>query len=1072
MKFYISFYYSCTYVCLPSEQFATPHALVKMEGLKQFITPSRFSLFGYIVAVLYLLTGAVFVGITSKLRLNEHRTFLCDFQATIPDKNFHQAQCFEKYEEQYNSPLPWYLFVLLTFAAVIVLCIAYSWCCVKSRVDRLQAAMVLDAENPRPRPRIRTRRVFAIYFIHLATRLVLGIAFTLMQNFVLYPGGFPAGYACVLSTASSFNTSASSKTVSHTPNCHNSVASEKNSCMKMVLIVNIIFNCLVFGEIIYLLARATHSSKFTFDSEFCSKYFFHESSTQVTPAGFRKSMKKRILQETEFLEPLIHCSAEQEEGNILLDDVFLDVIIYTGRAKDKFLKDCERHQIYDSYLKPESQHGSVAIKTRGELFLSNKDTRNPRKILIVGRPGIGKSLLCQKLLRDWSKGDLFRDKSKNFKYAFLFQFRSFYSETGKISLWQLLTRTAYLASCRDDQLFQELLDHPEETLLVFDGLDEFKDHDGCTTNEAARFGNSPSEEMPLPALYVKLLQGKLLPGATLLTSCRPTVLESVEFHLFDRTVEIMGFTEEKVHKYVNHYSKGDRAIATRIWEHIYSNLNLLSLCYIPVNCRIMCFFLKELIKLCALGSEIVTLPTRLTEVYQGALRLFIFKHHPEFRDKPFRGNEHFSDSVEKTLTDLGLLAWKGIAEGRMIFDSEEVSGMTHCGLLNQLPDSRLSPVEFKQRFCFIHLTLQEFLAAREIAKMDPDDLKEFITSNVEDPKWHLVIQFVAGLLRGRQKDAVTSFVKCLHDSLLSNPQNKKMALLMMKCLYEYNDDVTVKSAASQLQQKGCFRNSFELWNCQITPVDCTAIVYFFRNIKQVNYSLYLGANSLGEGGCRELAKLLIEGGPVKLHLRKNNITDQGLMSVIKAISVDKCKLQKLSLGLNDLISPDALVVLCGSLKTKSCKLTRLQLGGLQITEHVLSHLCESLEHANCKITSLRFNDEELWTDAVLLKFCQTLKHQNCQVSSLRIECQKITNQGVQHFCETLESEHCKLKKLELISNRMTAVVVPFIRRSLSHPNCKLCKLNIVSWNMNQQVKRDLDEALQAACHQRNSHSTI
>jgi len=1045
-----------------------------MEGLKEFLTPSRFSLFGYIVAVLFLLTGAVFVGITSKVRLNERRTFLCDFQGTLPDKNFHQAQCFEKYEEQYNSPLPLYLYVLLSFVAVVVVCLAYSWCCVKSRVDRLQAAMAPDAENPRPRPRIRTRRVFAIYFLHLATRLVLGIVFTLMQNFVLYPGGFPTGYACVLPTVRSFNTSASSKTLSHTSNCHNSVASEKKSCMRMVWIANIIFNCLVFGEIIYLLARASHSSKFTFDSEFSSKYFFYQSSTAVTPAGFRKSMKKLILQETEFIEPLIHCSTEEEEGNILLDDIFLDVIIYTGRAKEKFLKDCERHLIYDSYLKPESQHGSVAIKTRGELFLSNEDTQNPRKILIVGRPGIGKSLLCQKLLRDWSKGHLFHDNSKTFKYAFLFQFRSFYSETsGQISFRQLLNRTAYSAGQRDDQVFQELLDNPEEILLVFDGFDEFKDHDSCTTNEAARFGNGPSEKMPLSALYVKLLQGKLLPGATVLTSCRPTVLGSVEVPLFDRTVEIMGFTEEKVQKYVNNYCEGDSATATQIWEHIYSNLNLLSLCYIPVNCRILCFFLKALIKLCALGSEIVTLPTRLTEVYQGALRLFIFTHHPEFRDKPFRGNERFSDSVEKTLTELGSLARKGIAEGRLIFDSEEVSGMIHCGLLNQLPDSRLSPVEFKQRFCFIHLTLQEFLAAREITKMEPDDLKEFITSNTEDPKWHLVIQFVAGLLHGQQhNDAVSSFVKCLHDSSLSNPPNKKMALLMMKCLYEYNDDATVKSAASQLQQNRCFRNSFDLWNCQITPVDCTAIVYFLRNIEGVNYSLYLSANSLGEGGCKELAKLLMEGGPVKLLLRKNNITDQGLISLIRAISADKCKLQKLSLNWNDLISPDALVLLCESLKTKSCKLTHLRLGTLQITEHVLSHLCESLEHANCKITSLKFNDEELWTDAVLLKFCETLKHQNSQVSSLRIECQKITNQGVKHFCETLESEHCKLKKLDLISNRITAVVVPFIRRSLSHPNCKLCKLNIISWNINQQVERDLDEALQAACLKRNAHSTM
>ncbi|XP_078362967.1 nucleotide-binding oligomerization domain-containing protein 2-like [Oculina patagonica] len=1033
-----------------------------MEGLKEFLTPTRFSLFGYVVVVLFLLSGVVFVGITGKLRLNERRTFLCDFHGTLPDKNFHQAQCFDKYEQQYNSPLPLYVFVILSFASVIVICLGYSWCCVKSRVDQLQAAITPDMENPRPRPRIKTRRVFFIYFLQLATRLVFGIVCTMLQNFVLYPERFPPGFACVLpsnATASSYS------------NCHNSVASEKTNCTTIVSIFNMVFVFLVFGEMVYLVARALRSRNFSFDSDFCSKYFFHQSSTHVTPAGFKKSLRKRILQETEFLEPLIHCSAEIEEGNMALDDIFLDAIIYTGRAKDAFLKDCERHVIYDLYLKPESQQGSVAIKTRGELFLSNKDAQNPRKILIVGRPGIGKSLLCQKLLRDWSQGDLFQDTVKRIKYAFLFRFRSFYSETSeRISLRQMLNRAAYLEGHMDDHVFQELLDHPEKILLVFDGLDEFKDHERCTANEAARFGNSPAEEMPLSALYVKLLQGKLLPEATVLTSCRPTVLVSVEVSSFDRTVEIMGFTEGKVHKYVENFCHRDTAIATRIWEHINGNLNLFSLCYIPVNCRILCYFLKELIK--TMGSESVTLPTRLTDVYQGALRLFIFRHHPEFRDKPFRGNERFSDSVEKTLTDLGSLARKGIAEGRLIFDSVEVAGMQNCGLLNQMPDSRVSPVEFKQRFCFIHLTLQEFLAAREIAKMDPDELKEFIASNAEDPKWHLVIQFIAGLLHGQQGEAVSScFVRCLHDSLVSSSPNRKMAILMMKCLYEYNDDAAVKKAASQIQQNRCFHASFKLWNCHVTPVDCTAIVYFLRNIKQLEYSLDLSINSLGEVGCKELVKLLIERGPVKLKLQHNKITDQGLIALVGAMSSDKCNLKKLHLDFNDLITPDALILLCESLKNRHCKLTRMRLGGLQVTESVVSQLCESLEHVDCKLTDLKFNNEDTWTDTVLWRFCQTLKHPNCQLNLLRIECHKMTNQGVKYFCEALESEHCKLTKLELISNRITAVVMPYLLKSLSHKNCKLCKLNIVSWNINKQVKRNLDEALEASRLRRNTDFT-
>ena len=489
----------------------------------------------------------------------------------------------------------------------------------------------------------------------------------------------------------------------------------------------------------------------------------------------------------------------------------------------------------------------------------------------------------------------------------------------------------------DHGLFQELLDNPETILLVFDGLDEFKDQSSCTANEAARFGNSPTEEMPVSALFAKLLQGKLLPDVTVVTSCRPTALESVEVSYFERTVEIMGFTEEKAHKYVNKYCQGDGHTAARIWEHLRSNLHLLSLCYIPVNCRIFCYYLKELIEPSPPDAGSVILPTRLTDVYLGALRLFVFSHHPEFRDKPFGGNERFSDSVEKTLTDLGSLARRGIEEGRLIFDKEEVAGMTNCGLLTQLPDARLSPVEFKQRFSFIHLTLQEFLAARTISKMEPAELKIFITSNADDPKWQLVIQFIVGLIHGKKMEAIEGIVSCLQDSLVSKTPNRttrRKALLMMNCLYEYNDEATMKRVASMLKQNRDFHGLIPLWKCNITPVDCTAIVYLLKHIEPLNYYLELTYNSLGDGGCKELTKLLKEGGPVGLVITENKITDQGLIALLEAINADSCKLKKLNLAMNTSITPETLGLLCESLKERSCKLSHLNLAGLQLTDHV------------------------------------------------------------------------------------------------------------------------------------------
>ena len=949
---------------------------------------------------------------------------------------------------------------------MLVICLVYSWCCVKSRVDEIQAAMTPDAEIPRPRLRIRSRRIFCFYLLHLAARLVLGVTLTAIQNLIFYPFGFPVRFFCVLPETQRSNVTDYKE--SHFP-CHNPVASEKSTLAAAVWLVHAIFAFLVFVEMVYLSARVTQNVDFSFDSEFCLKYFFHQNAGSVSPARFRERMKKRILEQTELLEPLIQGNGGNEGSRMRLDDIFLDVIIYTGRAQEEFLKECQRHLIYDFYLKPESQRGSIAINARTELFLSNLDAENPRKILVVGRPGIGKSLLCQRLLRDWSKTEVFGGNTKRFKYAFLFRFRSLYFESAeRISLRQLLNRAAHLEGDLDDHVFQELLDHPEKILLVFDGLDEFKDHPRCTSYDASRFENSSTEPAPASALYVKLLRGNLLPGATVMTTSRPTVLESVDISSFDRTVEIVGFTEEKVQRYVKNYCKQDpeQSTAASISELIRSNLSLLSLCYIPVNCRIFCFFLKELInmKTPATSKGNTTLPTRLTDIYQGVLRLLIFKHHPEYRDKPFRGNERFSDSVEHDLSNLGTLARKGIADRRMIFDSEEVKEMKNCGLLNQMPDSRLSPVEFKQCFCFIHLTLQEFLAAREIVKMNPDELNEFVVGNAEDPKWHLVIQFVAGLLHGQQHKAINSMVDCLHRTLLSQT-NAKMALLMMKCLYEYNDDTTAKKAASELQRNERFQGKIRLWGCQATPVDCTAVVYFFKHLNSVEYKLDLSSNSIAEGGCKELAKLLMEGAPVTLHIPKNDIPDQGIISLTEAMSSNKCQLKSLNILLNDLMSPEAFLHICEVLKNRNCRLICLRFGESQETDKLLwVQLCESLEHVNCRLTCLRLFSEEAGTDADLLRLSETLKHPICQLTCLRIYCHKMTNHGVKHICEALKNQPCKLTSLDLISNRITAVVVSHLCEAIRHKNCKLYRVNITSWNIIDQANRDLQKAIEAKQH--------
>ena len=989
-----------------------------METVKEYFLVKYFSLVGYIGAVFHLPALLSLLLPTLTLRNNERLRFSCQSATHLRD------HCLVRYDEQY-TPLPLYGFVLLCFVPSVVVCITYSWCFVKSRVDELETALKADLENPRRRPRVASRRVFRCYFIHLLLRCLWGILCAAIQKSLLYPAGFPAEFACVsptvTPTVNSTNSNATKDYSSVMINCDNSVASDKMWYATVILVVNVVLALLVFGEMGYLLVRALCSKNFTFDSEFCQKHFWNKKTISLTLGNAIYRLKGQILMETETIEPLI----AESDGKFKLDDNFVDLVIYMGRAEHEFTDLSDRHEIFHVYLKP--KHGSVAINTVKELFLPNKDTQNPFKILVVGRPGIGKSLLCSKISRDWGKDDLL----PYFHLFYLIRFRWFNNETlQKISLKELLCRL-HPEGSNDDELFQYVLDNPEKVIIVFDGLDEFKNHPHCLKDDEVYGGNNAKEQMPISALYVKLLKGKLLPRATILTTSRPNAVQSIA-HLtalhINRKVEIMGFTSEKIREYVEKHYDGGKV--DRIWSHLSSNLELLSLCYIPVNARIICSLLETRLKLQEDNPIAKPLPSTSTEVYKEAVRFFIFKHHPEFQGKTLTqdflvGNDDFSKTVWLTLNRAGALAKKGIEDGKLVFDSHEVQRMENCGLFNRMPNKKLSDSQYEAQYCFLHLTFQEFLAAREIAKMNPGELKSFVRTNASDPKWHLVLQFVAGLLGDKKNKAVIVFENMLCESMNKSEykeQSRQMALLMMKCLYEYNDEDTVKQAASKMQSSITFDNriNIDLHFLQVNDLDCAAIVYLIKHLL----------------------------GNIMLHLDNNQITDEGVPYLCAALKDEHCKLTELNLGGNR-ISEQGVSYLCAALKDEHCKLTKLNLSFNRISEKGVSHLCTALKDEHCKLTELNL-DSSMISEQGVSDLCAALKDEHCKLTELNLSFNRISDEGVSHLCAALKDEHCKLTKLKLYSNRISDEGVSDLCSALKDEHCKLTELNLGANRISEQ----------------------
>ena len=448
---------------------------------------------------------------------------------------------------------------------------------------------------------------------------------------------------------------------------------------------------------------------------------------QSTLQDFIKTMKKNVKQGTEqpkdLKQPIRPNPGEgPKPKDLKIDEIYTNLKIQEGRAEYDFPTDRrEQLKVY-----PQPNANKAEFKRPEDII----DAEH-KNILIVGRPGIGKTLFCSKLLRDWASDKVFNDAEQNLELGYDVAFLCDYSE--------------YPTNV-SDEVWDYILQNPNKLLLMFDGTDEFPSHSEIATED---YGNTAEERMPVLALYKKIADGNLLSGATLITTTRPTAVSSLREFNYDRVVEILGFSSEQVEDYVEKFTKDDRdAVGAKetIWRHISTNLNLFSLSYIPMNCFIICSCLFHVFRTCGSSS----LPTKLTEIYSIAIKIFFFRHGSEKYRHSLTNSDQFvfkqfcelPSQVQDVFKRLGEIAFKGIKQRKLIFESSEVEGLEDCGLLHRLPDrAGSSPLQRREaQYCFAHLTVQEFLAAKHlIDTKDDEQLRSFVEVHIKDGEWQVSV---------------------------------------------------------------------------------------------------------------------------------------------------------------------------------------------------------------------------------------------------------------------------------------------------------------------------------------------
>ena len=681
--------------------------------------------------------------------------------------------------------------------------------------------------------------------------------------------------------------------------------------------------------------------------------------------------KKKIIKETKCLPELQSLfprnpGEETTTKDLTLDQIYTNLVIINNRAKYNFTTDRqEQLKIYPRSHDEESQPKSL------EDLLNNEN----KKVLIVGRPGIGKTLCCIKLLRDWAFEKV---KSQiQFDAAFFVKFRRFNS-ADDLSLRELLTRSEHSSSNHlDDEVWNYILQHPEGVLILFDGFDEFKDNANMAVVPPCP--TSIEEEMPLQILYQWLVTGEILEDASIVTTTRPTALSGIAHLKFDKSFEILGFSTEQIKEYIDKFAGDDKQAGETLWRHISSNMNLLSLCYIPVNSFIMCSSLSEIIQFESCAS--VTLPSKLTTIYKIAVKVFYLKHTKGFREKHFTRKNFLSDylplNVEEKFETLGKVAFEGIKEGKLILGGNEVRGMEDSALFHRLPDRKNAALtEDEEQFCFIHLTMQEFFAARHLTNnMKERELRNFVSENIKNGKWQLVFQFLAGLMEEKNhlpSEIITDLLPVQTEEKKNEAEEsedkmvtcwptkdeKDLAVTLLKCSYESNK---MESIVQRKLQQINF-NCVNFIDCHLTAVDCSSLVNVI-NVQQISH-LDLRNNNIGPLGSFEICKLLKckESQLSWLNLTHNQLTDEAANYLAEAINNNNCQLRTLDLSENN-ISDIGARDLARAINDNSCQLRMLDLSANGISDIGAQHLAKAINNNNGQLRTVDLSYNQHITEA-------------------------------------------------------------------------------------------------------------
>ncbi|MGZ3732988.1 MAG: ankyrin repeat domain-containing protein, partial [Parachlamydiaceae bacterium] len=322
-----------------------------------------------------------------------------------------------------------------------------------------------------------------------------------------------------------------------------------------------------------------------------------------------------------------------------------------------------------------------------------------RTVLLLGRAGIGKSSMCQKIAHDWASGNLWNNR---FDLLFWLPLNVLNELPVDDNADQFLTQIALPHLFKQLPGFPSLNIEKKRVLFILDGYDE-----------ASEELTKRVESLLTDTLYSFFIASR--PG---------------KIHLsVDQTIENMGFSETRVEEYIQKFSECQGAKQNHtLYNLIKENPSLNSIAYVPL-------LLQMIVSLYDKEGSISNFAT-LTNLYAKMI------------DALYEWNLPSDPKKEEKLLALAKIAAVGFKSGKLLISQKMMSHPIDPGLLST---GLLKESEKTQNLYFVHLSFQEYLTALYISRSTPEKQKYFIDRSRYEPRYQLVLSFLAGLMHAQGK---------------------------------------------------------------------------------------------------------------------------------------------------------------------------------------------------------------------------------------------------------------------------------------------------------------------------------